>query len=582
MRPNNAGRSPRRRRRRAGVLALLILVVLIGAAWVGWRALQARDELAATRTIIRSTETGLLSAQPESARASLAALQVRTRRARELTHDPVWSAYRRIPVLGRSLTTVAGLTAAADDLALEALPELVEVGATLSPSSLRVRGDTIALAPLVGAQQPLDRAASTTTALADRIHALPSDLVVGPVAKARAELLGELVGLSRRTRSAAAASRVAPSMLGSEGPRRYLLAIQNNAEARATGGLIGAFGIVEADRGRVRLAKIGLNSELVNATSPVVDLGPEYTERYRGFAAESFWLNANMSPHFPYAHAIWTELYRRATGVALDGTIAVDPVAMSYLLSATGGAVLPDGRTVDGANVVDLTLRDAYARYPDSAQRDAFLRVVAQLSFDRLVSGEGDTKALMAGLGRAAGEGHLLLASSVDAEQDILAGLPVGGVLPDDDAPFLSVITQNAGGNKLDYYLRRSVTYHRRTPEEVAVRVGLRNTAPPGLPAYVRGRLDLPGGRSPVDGQSRTYVSVYATSGARLLRARLNGVPLLMEVDSERGHPVFSAYVDLDPGVEQVLELDLMDPDTGRRVHIGRQSLAVEDEIRVS
>ncbi|HVF20780.1 MAG TPA: DUF4012 domain-containing protein, partial [Mycobacteriales bacterium] len=283
---------PRRRPWLVG-LALLVLAGLGGAAWIGWRAAQARDDLTAARTVLRSAEASLLSSQPAGARAQLATAQLHTRRARALTHDPVWSAYRRIPVLGRSLTTVAGLTAAADDLVNDTLPDLVDVGSGLSLDALRVRGDSLALAPLEATQEPLDRAASSARAVAARVRGLPSHRVVGPVAEARTELLGELVALADRTRTAAAAARIAPGMLGGGGTRRYLLAIQNNAEARATGGLIGAYGILEATGGQLRLIKLGTNNDLINTTSPAIDLGPEYTARYRGFSAESFWLNAN-------------------------------------------------------------------------------------------------------------------------------------------------------------------------------------------------------------------------------------------------------------------------------------------------
>ncbi|MBI4729430.1 MAG: DUF4012 domain-containing protein [Acidobacteria bacterium] len=37
-------------------------------------------------------------------------------------------------------------------------------------------------------------------------------------------------------------------MLGG-GPKRYLVVLQNLAEARATGGLVGAFALIEADGG---------------------------------------------------------------------------------------------------------------------------------------------------------------------------------------------------------------------------------------------------------------------------------------------------------------------------------------------
>ena len=42
-------------------------------------------------------------------------------------------------------------------------------------------------------------------------------------------------------------------MLGSDGPRHYLLVVQNNAEIRSTGGLPGSFMILNAEDGKLSL-----------------------------------------------------------------------------------------------------------------------------------------------------------------------------------------------------------------------------------------------------------------------------------------------------------------------------------------
>ena len=45
---------------------------------------------------------------------------------------------------------------------------------------------------------------------------------------------------------------VAPGLLGVDSPRRYLIAFQNSAEARGTGGLIGGFAAVEINKGQIK------------------------------------------------------------------------------------------------------------------------------------------------------------------------------------------------------------------------------------------------------------------------------------------------------------------------------------------
>lgn len=66
-----------------------------------------------------------------------------------------------------------------------------------------------------------------------------------------------------------------PSMLGADGPRRYVAVFENTAEARGTGGLPGAFAVLRAERGRLSFEHFGNDTELSGAHADV-DLGAEF------------------------------------------------------------------------------------------------------------------------------------------------------------------------------------------------------------------------------------------------------------------------------------------------------------------
>jgi hypothetical protein len=487
-----------------------------------------------------------------------------TRAARRLTGDPVWRLAAHVPFAGRSLRATAGLAAAVDDLARTTLPDVQAATTALSLRTLRPSGDRVALDPLAAALPPLRRVRASVAETEARVRALPASFVVAPVRDARRDFLAELASLRTAVTDATTAVGVAPSMLGRDGVRRYFVAFLNNAEMRGSGGLLGAYGILEADRGRLRMRTLGTNADLVNTTTPATTLDADFVARYRRFAADSYWVNANMSPHFPTASAIWTALWARThRGERLDGTIAVDPVALSAILGATGPATLPGGERVDARNVVPLTEQDAYQRFAtDNDARDRYLQTVARAAYLEVV-GARDTVALLRALATAAGSRHLQVASEHPDEQAMLAPTPIAGVLPETAAPFLEVTTQNAGGNKLDYYLRRAVTYQRVDAEHVRVEVRLTNVAPPGLPHYVTDRLDLPGLTAPVPGQQHVYLSVFTTAGSGLAGATLDGRAVTMESEVERGHPVLSTFLDVDPGRERLLVLDLTDRTSG-------------------
>src|SRR5664280_2897500 len=182
------------------------------------------------------------------------------------------------------------------------------------------------------------------------------DCALAPVARAAQALERQLASISGQVRDASAAARLLPPMLGASGPRRYFVAMQNNAEARGTGGLLGAFMILEADQGRVQLARIASNAELppVSVTPLEAGLPPEYMDQYGNWAPLSIWADANVSPHFPYAAQIWAAMWRKSTGQTIDGVIALDPFTLSYLLQATGPVQLADGTAVSADNAVSL------------------------------------------------------------------------------------------------------------------------------------------------------------------------------------------------------------------------------------
>jgi hypothetical protein len=51
------------------------------------------------------------------------------------------------------------------------------------------------------------------------------------------------------------AVQIAPEILASPRPLKYLVAIQNSAEARGTGGILGAFALIEFQNGSVKVVK---------------------------------------------------------------------------------------------------------------------------------------------------------------------------------------------------------------------------------------------------------------------------------------------------------------------------------------
>jgi hypothetical protein len=584
-----ARRRRRRRNRRIKTAAVILAVplVLIGL-WLAARGLQARGELVAAANGIGRVRELLVAGQPEAAERELLEVRGHTARARYYTDDPVWRLVGAVPVLGRNAQTVSGVAAVADDLAAGTLPPLLDTAEALSPDRLRTAGDTIALAPLVEAREPLGVARGNVDAVWARAQDLPSSLLLPPVGSARGSLLEDLEGLRNVVTRAAAAAELLPSMLGGEGQRRYFVGFQTPAELRGTGGLVGAYGILEAENGQVRLAELGSNRELPRLAEPVIDLGPEFAERYQGWRSLTQWNNANVTAHFPYVGQLWGAFWEEQRGEAVDGVLAVDPLVLGHLLAATGPVTLENGDTVTAENVAQVTMVDNYADYlADGTQRNPerkdFLVDIAEQSYDRITDDQTDATALGAGLVDAVGEERVRVYSTRPEEQAALDEFGLSGALPAGPGPYLQAVVNSDRAGKMDYYLRREVVYRgggcNDGERETEVAVRLTNTLTreqaAGLPPYVVNP------DTPLAGQNRSFLSVYATPGAGLRGAELDGEIEPMEIAEEAGHPVFATYFDIEPGQTRELRLRLLEPAAPGEPVVDSQPMAFAGETTV-
>ena len=546
----------------AGALVLYGLVL-------GYSAVQTYRHLRDAQVAVGLLRAAMLreDAPPEELDRRLEAVQTRASAARSLTDNPLWAVPAGLPWAGRPFATVRGASSAVGDVADEVLPPALEARHALVGADLSARSGGVDLAPVAAAQEPLGRASSAAERVLADVRGLPVT-GVGTLDEGRADLLGQLESLAGQLRAGRDAVSLVPPMLGADGPRRYFVAFQNNAEARGAGGLPGVFAVVRADRGRLSFEHYGVSGDFAGVEVPLNGLSEGFAAHYQGAAPGRFFGNTTVSPHFPDGAQLLLRYWKARTGEDLDGAVAVDPTALSMLLAVTGPTTLADGTRVGADNVVALTERDAYQRFRDPAVRKRYLIEVAKaVADDVLKRGPARASALAGALGKAVAARRLLVYSAEPAEQRVLTAHRVGGALSDTDGLFSGVVINNGGGNKLDYYLAREVTYTAgpcRTdgPRTATVTVRLTNRAPrSGLTDYVAGRADHPAVPVPRGG-NRLLVGYYATKGAGFSDATLDGQPALLAVDSERDRPVFTAEVEIAPG--QNLRLTIEEPGSAR------------------
>ncbi|WCN78727.1 DUF4012 domain-containing protein [Micromonospora sp. LH3U1] len=557
-------RSRSRRRRRARLRRALLGALVVGSlllatgGWIGFRGWQARAHLLNAAGLARELSAQVVGGDTDRALRTLAALQEQSSAARAATTDPSWQLGRRTPIAGDDLDAVRQIAVAIDQLARQAFPTLLRTDLT----SLVPTGGRVDLARLTAVSAELTRADESVQRTRRDLAAVSADSLVSQIRQALTDLRGEIDRLASLTSAADQGSRLLPPLLGANGPRRYLLVSQNLAELRATGGMLGAYAMIEAEDGKVKMGKQGSSASLGRFT-PALKVPAETRALWTDLPG-IYPADVNLSPHFPTAAALYREMFRRKMGITVDGVLAVDPVVLSYLLKATGPVIVPGGVPLASEKVVQTLLNETYQRL-GLKEQDAFFTASAAAVFDAFFTKNVNPRVLLSAFDRAITERRILFWSARPEEQRTFGDSRMAGTLPEQDTvPTVGVFLNDGSGAKLGYYLRptANLTVGECRPDgrrELRLRVTLRSTAPKsGLSESVLG-LGMAG--DPYT--ARTLVSVFSPAGGAVIEARLDGAEIALGSGTERRRQVATASVDVGPGAERALEVTVLTAKTG-------------------
>lgn len=516
----SASRSRRARRVVGWSIAGVVLVLVGCVIWVGVRGLMAKDHLEAAIPLAKSTQDQIVDGSTEDASADAQELADHARAAADLTSDPIWRAGELVPWVGPNFRAVRQAAQATDLVASGVVLPLASSVQQIGLSSFQPVDGKIALQPLLDVQQTVSGARQAVGSAADIVDDIdPEDLI--PQVSSAVDLLRTSVGQANSVLIGVDnATQLIPAMLGAEGPRNYLLAFQNPAELRAGGGITSALALIHTEGGSVSLVQQASSGDFKKFDTPVIQLPDETRGLFQDKAAQ-FVQNTTLVPQFDLSGQIASKMWTDRFGGSVDGVMTFDPVALSYLLEATGPIQLTGiNEQLDSSNTVAFLLSGVYERYPDPAVQDSAFAEVAKAVFERVSAGSIDQKKLLEAMMRAGQEQRFKLWSAHPEEQAVLDQTSLAGPLPvtTDDTTGVGLYLNDATGAKMDYYLTAStVTTSQSCRADgrpiIRVETTLTNTAPADaatvLPKYVTGG----GGFGVAPGNIATYVYIYGPDG---------------------------------------------------------------------
>ena len=362
-----------------------------------------------------------------------------------------------------------------------------------------------------------------------------------------------------------------PNLLGVEGPKTYLLLVQNNHELRATGGFITAVGTVTIEKGRISALEF-TDSYVIAPDNVDHPLAPEPMKRFMGIEI-LFLRDANWSPDFPTSARFASSIYAQDVGVQVDGVVTVDLRTVELLVGALAPLEVPGTDVVlTGDNVMEQIMR-FWDQPPGTdinpeighewwLQRKDFMPLIAQSAIERIQSGEFNPLSLIEAVNTALNERAVQIwLADPDAAELIAEQGWDGRLLPEAGADYVALVDMNMGYNKVNAVLERKVDYavdwpnDGTTPGQATVTVTYRHP------------LDVVDDRcSPLTGYGMLvtytemiercyfgYVRLYVPGGSELIGIEGVDKESILSQPGERGTRVFAGYFSMKPGEEHTV-----------------------------
>jgi len=527
-----------------GVLFLLCLIVFVWQAWSAGRALsKVRDQGV---QLTRQLDAGQLDA----AAATAVQLKDSARSAHGSTGGPLWWLGAHVPLIGKDISAVRTSAEVLDDIAGHSLPTLLGLAREVESGDLRPRRGRIDLAAVRRHTPEIVAAARAVDPAAAKMAAITQPGLTFPFRQLVTDLQSRVAGAKAAIDAAAGAFEVLPTMLGADGPRNYMLMIQNPAEVRATGGMPGSWAVLHAEHGRLSMTEQGDGGTLRTGAQPIRPTADE--ARLFGADLGIDPRDITFNPDFPRVARMQAAL-ARLHGIKVQGVFAVDPVALSYVLRGTGPVPLANGAQLTANNAVPFLLNSVYQTVQNATAQNDFYALAARRTFDALVAGQGNQTLAIRGLVTAAMQRRVLAWSPIPQVSKVIGRNRLSGALPGADTgsqPQVGIYYNDGVAGKMEYFLRQRTTAQSLGcsggVQRIKVTTTLRSTAPAvvsGLSVYIKGL-----GQYAVPGHILMQMYVYSPWKGSIESIRADGRDVTATNGRQEGQEVGQLAVDLAPG----------------------------------
>ncbi len=297
----------------------------------------------------------------------------------------------------------------------------------------------------------------------------------GPLASVQTKALTTIAPIQDAMKALVDLAPQLPDALGANGPRRYLIAIGNQAEMRASGGAPLTLILLEFDQGRITIPIKGQTStELFPPlNAPVKWWGPAKNPFFDSNPRFQPMVVTDTHPNFLYSAREMAGAWQGGGYPTVDGVVTIDLTAIGSVLNAMGPIQSPAYGEVTGDKLGQILLIDAYAKYgqEDAVKRQAANQELLDQLLTKLLSGDELVSAAKAMASTAPGRHFQVWMANPDFQTVIVKSGASGDVVAPTTGDWSAIYTQNGNQSKVDVFQERKVVVNAAINSDGSARV---------------------------------------------------------------------------------------------------------------
>ena len=376
-----------------------------------------------------------------------------------------------------------------------------------------------------------------------------------------------------------------PILMGAtgEGPKTYLLLVENEDELRPTGGFVTAVGTLLMQNGRI--SSMSYENEDNPYDNPLIDWSKPYPaapwqlQRYMNsqvlLLRDTSWFT-----NYPDTALFAETLFSYAKGYSVNGVFAFDQQFLVKILNATG-PVQMEGMPylIDSGNVIAYMRSEKRPDIPSFISK-GFIQKLANVMVAKVFSGEIPPDSLISALMDALNEHHLLLKFDNPTMTAILARQHWDGKVRPEEGDFLMVADTNIGFNKTNAVVQSNLIYDvdlTRPASPIGTLIVVHKNNAAGVICKQWDKIFATGeDQYPITDCYWNYMRVYMVGGTKLVSATPQFIPanwMLIKQD-------VPAQVDiLDEGIDGVQTFGTLQVIPGGESAVTSFTFALPDSV---